>query len=247
MIPSGFRLLRHNFSHPLTVSGDHLSGHWIINAVPTRLLSPPSCARSTVPLLHWTGRALILRVAGCWLQLEFRRHPPRLALPTLFERQSPTQNPEICCCSVTRFSLSCSELLHACIDFTHLSLLMNNKAWYQLYTFVVFVEQQSGVPVAWDVASKNTSEYIVLWLEQLMLRCYKICFDWKVDAFMVVDALAEMTALRDADERLSMIFLKQIKRPIMLLSHTIVTWGQISYLIEGTDVHARWIGCCTCS
>jgi len=61
---------------------------------------------------------------------------------------------------------------------------------------MAFDGQQSGVPVAWVVASRNTSEDIALWLEQLMHRCYQIRPDWKVNAFMVDDALAEISALR---------------------------------------------------
>ena len=61
---------------------------------------------------------------------------------------------------------------------------------------MVFDAQQSGVPVAWVVASINTSTNISLWLEQLIARCYKIHPNWKVNAFMVDDALAEIAALR---------------------------------------------------
>ena len=61
---------------------------------------------------------------------------------------------------------------------------------------MAFDEQQSGVPVAWVVASRNTSEEIALWLEHLMHRCYQIRSDWKVNAFMVDDALVEINALR---------------------------------------------------
>ena len=67
---------------------------------------------------------------------------------------------------------------------------------YQLYTLVAFDEQQSGVPIAWVVASRNTSEDISLWLQQLMDMCHQIRIDWKVNSFMVDDALAEISALR---------------------------------------------------
>ena len=67
---------------------------------------------------------------------------------------------------------------------------------YQLYTLVPFDEQQSGVPVAWVVASRNTSEDIAVWLDHLMHRCHQIRIDWKVNAFMVDDALAQISALR---------------------------------------------------
>ena len=61
---------------------------------------------------------------------------------------------------------------------------------------MTFDEQQSGVPVAWVVASRNTSEDIALWLKHLMQKCYQVHSDWKVNAFMVDDALAEINALR---------------------------------------------------
>ena len=61
---------------------------------------------------------------------------------------------------------------------------------------MAYDEQKSGVPVAWVVAERNTSADIALWLEQLMQQCYQICLDCKVNAFMVDDALAEISALR---------------------------------------------------
>ena len=60
---------------------------------------------------------------------------------------------------------------------------------------MAFDGQQSGVPVAWVVASGNTSVDIALWLEKLMHRCFQILPNWKVNAFMVDDALAEIVAL----------------------------------------------------
>ena len=57
-------------------------------------------------------------------------------------------------------------------------------------------EKQIGVPVAWVVASCNTSQDIVVWMESLMLRCFQVCPDWRVNAFMVDDAMAEIIALR---------------------------------------------------
>ena len=59
-----------------------------------------------------------------------------------------------------------------------------------------FDGQQHGVSIAWVVASLNTSPDIVKWLEVLMGRCYQLCPDWKVNAFMANDALAEIDALR---------------------------------------------------
>ena len=67
---------------------------------------------------------------------------------------------------------------------------------YQLYTLVAFDEQQSGVPVAWVVDFRNTTQDIALWLDLLMQRCHQARLEWKVNAFMVDDALAEIAALR---------------------------------------------------
>ena len=60
----------------------------------------------------------------------------------------------------------------------------------------MFDHQQSGVPVACVVESRNTSHDISLWLEQLMHRCHQVDHSWKVNAFMVDDALADIGALR---------------------------------------------------
>lgn len=61
---------------------------------------------------------------------------------------------------------------------------------------MAFDGQQHGVPVTWVVASRNTSLDIVKWIEVLMDRCYQHCPNWKVNAFMVNDALAEIDTLR---------------------------------------------------
>ena len=61
---------------------------------------------------------------------------------------------------------------------------------------MAFDGQQNGVPVAWVLASRNTSADIVSWLEVLMNRCYQRRPNWKVNAFMVDDALVEIDALR---------------------------------------------------
>ena len=51
------------------------------------------------------------------------------------------------------------------------------------------------MPVAWVVASKNMSHDIALWLEHLMHRRYQFRPNWKVNTFMVDDALVEIIAL----------------------------------------------------
>lgn len=60
----------------------------------------------------------------------------------------------------------------------------------------MFDEQQRGVLVVRVVMSRSTSQDISLWLEHLMHMCYQIRHDWKANALMVDDALAEIIAFR---------------------------------------------------
>ena len=87
-------------------------------------------------------------------------------------------------------------LLFTVINSSNLTLCVIWILQYQLYTLVAFDGQQNGVPIAWVVSSRNTSSDIVSWLEVLMNMCYELRPDWKVNAFMVDDALAEIDALR---------------------------------------------------
>lgn len=79
---------------------------------------------------------------------------------------------------------------------SYIELVRESYILYQLYMFVVFDEQQSGVLVTWVVMSCSASQDIALWLDHLLHRCYQLRPDWKVNAFMVDDALAEIIALR---------------------------------------------------
>ena len=67
---------------------------------------------------------------------------------------------------------------------------------YQLYTLLIFDKQQSGVPIAWVVSSRNRSSDISLWLSKLMDRGRQLKLEWTVNAFMTDDALAEINAIR---------------------------------------------------
>ena len=67
---------------------------------------------------------------------------------------------------------------------------------YQLYTLLIFDKQQSGVPIAWVVSSRNRSSDISLWLSKLMDRGRQLKLEWTVNAFMTDDVLAEINAIR---------------------------------------------------
>ncbi|GLJ43564.1 hypothetical protein SUGI_0906370 [Cryptomeria japonica] len=64
-------------------------------------------------------------------------------------------------------------MLDMMVRFLHDSIILmdstftTNKYGYQLYSCLVFDKQQSGVPVAWAVTSRNKIEDIKVWLMEL--------------------------------------------------------------------------------
>eukprot|EP01018_Ginkgo_biloba_P013838 Gb_04941 [translate_table: standard] len=71
-----------------------------------------------------------------------------------------------------------------------------NKYGYKLYTWMVFDKKQNGLPIAWVISSHNRASDIKIWLSVLIKEGIKESEDWKVNAFMTNDALAEIRALR---------------------------------------------------
>eukprot|EP01018_Ginkgo_biloba_P027616 Gb_01219 [translate_table: standard] len=88
------------------------------------------------------------------------------------------------------------------VEFSHNSLIAmdstfsTNNYGYQLYTFMVFDNQQNGLPIAWVISSHDKASDIKIWLSALIKEGVKECEDWKVNAFMTDDALDEIGALR---------------------------------------------------
>eukprot|EP01018_Ginkgo_biloba_P034324 Gb_03471 [translate_table: standard] len=88
------------------------------------------------------------------------------------------------------------------VEFSHNSLITmdstfnTNKYGYQLYTLMVFDKQQNGLPIAWVISSRDRASDIKEWLSALIEEGVKERQDWKVNAFMTDDALAEIGALR---------------------------------------------------
>ncbi|GLJ44716.1 hypothetical protein SUGI_0940230 [Cryptomeria japonica] len=70
------------------------------------------------------------------------------------------------------------------------SIFATNKYEYQLYSCLIFDEQQSGVPVAWDVTLRNKIEDIQVWLMELWRRAKEKRPDWRINAFITDDASA---------------------------------------------------------
>ncbi|GLJ06535.1 hypothetical protein SUGI_0041370 [Cryptomeria japonica] len=75
------------------------------------------------------------------------------------------------------------------------STFATNKYGYQLYSCLVFDEQQSGVPVAWAVTSRNKIEDIQVWLMELWRRGKEKRPNWRINAFITDDASAEIQAI----------------------------------------------------
>eukprot|EP01018_Ginkgo_biloba_P003130 Gb_12399 [translate_table: standard] len=88
------------------------------------------------------------------------------------------------------------------VKFSHNSLIAmdstfsTNKYGYQLYTLMVFDKQQNGLPIAWVISSPDKVSDIKIWLSALIEEGVKERENWKVNAFMTDDALAEIEALR---------------------------------------------------
>ncbi|GLJ18525.1 hypothetical protein SUGI_0329350 [Cryptomeria japonica] len=76
------------------------------------------------------------------------------------------------------------------------STFSTNKYGYQLYSLLVFDEQEAGVPVAWAISSRNKVEDINEWLMEVYKRGKQDKEDWHVNAFMTDDASAEIEAIR---------------------------------------------------
>eukprot|EP01018_Ginkgo_biloba_P036576 Gb_15069 [translate_table: standard] len=76
------------------------------------------------------------------------------------------------------------------------SIFNTNKYGYQLYTLMVFDKQQNGLPIAWVISSLDRTSDIKDWLSALIKEGVKERQDWKVNVFMIDDALDEIEALR---------------------------------------------------
>ncbi|GLJ46816.1 hypothetical protein SUGI_0987230 [Cryptomeria japonica] len=93
-------------------------------------------------------------------------------------------------------------MLDMMVRFSHDSIILmdstfaTNKYGYQLYLCLVFDEQQSGVPVAWVVTSRNKIEDIQVWLMELRRRGKEKRPDWRINAFIMDDASAEIQAIQ---------------------------------------------------
>ena len=53
-----------------------------------------------------------------------------------------------------------------------------------------------GVPVAWIIMSRSCAHDITYWMHILLQRAHLKNINWKLNAFMVDDAAAEIKAIR---------------------------------------------------
>ncbi|GLJ19345.1 hypothetical protein SUGI_0348530 [Cryptomeria japonica] len=103
--------------------------------------------------------------------------------------------------SQKHFGLSSPWMLDMMVRFSHDSIISmdstfaTNKYGYQLYLCLVFDEQQSGVPIAWAMTSRNKIEDIQVWLMELRRQGKEKRPDWRINAFIMDDASAEIQAV----------------------------------------------------
>ncbi|XP_057845861.1 uncharacterized protein LOC131055410 [Cryptomeria japonica] len=76
------------------------------------------------------------------------------------------------------------------------STFFTNKHGFQLYTLLVFDEQEAGIPVAWAISSRHNIEDINEWLVEVHRRGKQCKEDWHVNAFIVDDVAADIQAIR---------------------------------------------------
>lgn len=63
---------------------------------------------------------------------------------------------------------------------------------FQLYTLLTFDSQHNGVRVAWVLMSRSMTSDITKWMEMLLLKVRMGMLEWKLNAFMVDDAAAQV-------------------------------------------------------
>ena len=61
---------------------------------------------------------------------------------------------------------------------------------------MVFNEHRNGIPVAWFISSRNTTNHICIWMLSLFAIGIKERPNWHVQAFITDDAAVEIWALR---------------------------------------------------
>ncbi|GLJ21542.1 hypothetical protein SUGI_0399080 [Cryptomeria japonica] len=94
-----------------------------------------------------------------------------------------------------------SWMLDMMVQFLHDSIISmdltfaTNKYRYQLYSCLIFDEQQSRVPIAWAMTSKNKIKDIQVWLMELRRRGKEKRPNWRINAFITDDASAEIQVI----------------------------------------------------
>eukprot|EP01018_Ginkgo_biloba_P009808 Gb_15641 [translate_table: standard] len=85
------------------------------------------------------------------------------------------------------------------VKFSHNSLISMDSTFninnYGLYTLMVFNKKQNGLPIAWVISSRDNPFDIKIRLSALIEEGVKEHKNWKVNAFMTNDTLAEIGAL----------------------------------------------------
>ncbi|GLJ36543.1 hypothetical protein SUGI_0734370, partial [Cryptomeria japonica] len=109
-------------------------------------------------------------------------------------------------------------MLDMMVQFSHDSIISmdstfaKNKYGYQLYSCLVFDEQQLGVPVAWAMTSRNKIEDIQVWLMELRRRGKEKRPDWRINAFIMDDASAEIQAIQTVFESHVILCIWHVRR-----------------------------------
>jgi hypothetical protein len=80
--------------------------------------------------------------------------------------------------------------LYLCID------LLTRTVQFPFFTLIAFDQHQMGLPVAWSIQQKETTEMIVDFLEAVKAAALELQPDWKPSCFIIDCAPQEVAALK---------------------------------------------------
>ncbi|GLJ43924.1 hypothetical protein SUGI_0915660 [Cryptomeria japonica] len=102
------------------------------------------------------------------------------------------------------------EQLDWMLQFGHHNILAMNSTFgtnamkFQLYTMLAFDSKHMGVAVAWVIMSRSCAHDITYWMCILLQWVHMKNIDWKLYAFMMDDAGAEIKAIRPLTREMNM-------------------------------------------
>lgn len=77
---------------------------------------------------------------------------------------------------------------------------------FPFFTLIAFDSHQMGLPVAWSIQQKETTELIVIFLQKIKTAALELEPDWKPSCFIIDCATQEVAALKSVFPGVPIIF-----------------------------------------